>query len=87
MDLRLATYTCENLTMNDFWQILSGVTTFTLVIAFVALLILYLVIRLGVSHALRDHARWVERKRIRATRTTYPPQAFPPITPESGDPF
>lgn len=73
--------------MNDLWQIFSGVTTITWVIVLVALLILYLVIRLAVMHALRDHARWLERKRIRATRTTYPPQAFPPITPESSDPF
>lgn len=73
--------------MNDLWQIFSGVTTITLGAAFVALLILYLVVRLAVMHALRDHARWLGRRRIRATRTTYPPQAFPPIMPESSEPF
>ncbi|MBX3091057.1 MAG: hypothetical protein KF801_00930 [Cryobacterium sp.] len=73
--------------MDDIWQGFSNLTSFTWVVVLVALVLLYLVIRLGVSHALRDHARWVERKRIKATRTTYPPQAFPPITPESSDPF
>jgi len=73
--------------MDDVWQGFSNLTPFTWVMVLVALVLFYLVIRLGVSHALRDHARWVERQRLRATRTTYPPQAFPPITPESSDPF
>lgn len=74
--------------MDDFLQRINIPTTYVYGISLVALILLYLVIRLAVMHALRDHARWEEGKRIKATRTTYPdPQRFPPITPESHEPF
>jgi hypothetical protein len=39
-----------------------------IVIAFLSLLVFYLVIRLAVAHGLRDHHLWQERHRPRATR-------------------
>ncbi|MBX3437510.1 MAG: hypothetical protein KF861_08475 [Planctomycetaceae bacterium] len=78
--------------MDDFWQIVGSASTLAVAIPILSLLfsllLLYLVIRLAVMHALRDHDRWMEKKRNRAARSTYPAaQAFPPITPESSDPF
>lgn len=74
--------------MNDFWQSLNNPTTLSLLIALVALALLYLVIRVAVMHALRDHARWTEKRRIQASRTTYPEgQHYPPISPSSNESF
>lgn len=74
--------------MDDFWQQLNNLNTYAYVTLLVTLVLLYLVIRLAVMHALRDHSRWEEGKRVKATRTTYPdPQRFPPITPESHEGF
>ena len=74
--------------MDVFWQVLYNATTIYLVITLVALVLLYLVIRLAVMHALRDHEKWSEARRIRASRTTYPEgQHYPPITPSSSEPF
>ena len=74
--------------MDDIWQGFNSSTSYALAIALTAVLVLYLVIRLAVMHALRDHARWLEKERLKATRSTYPAaQEFPPITPESHVPF
>ena len=74
--------------MDVFWQVLYNATTIYLVITLVALVLLYLVIRLAVMHALRDHEKWAEARSIRASRNTYPEgQHYPPITPSSSEPF
>lgn len=74
--------------MDDFWESLNNPTSYSLVFLLVALVLLYLVIRLAVMHALRDHARWSEKRRIRASSMTYPEaQHYPPISPSSNEPF
>ena len=74
--------------MDDIWQSLNNPTTYFLLIPLVALVLLYLVVRLAVMHALRDHEKWAEARRIRASRNTYPEgQHYPPITPSSSEPF
>lgn len=84
--------------MDKFWLRLLDPASAISVIWLVSLVFLYLVIRLAVMHALRDHARWTEKARLKSTRRTYPDtqrfppstpdtQRFPPITPEGSEPF
>ena len=74
--------------MDEFWQSYLALGAAAIAIPFIGLLIWYLVIRLAVMHALRDHVRWLDKRRERAARTSYPnAQAYPPITPEPHDPL
>jgi hypothetical protein len=53
-----------------WWYLLAPILFYVVGVA-IALLLLYAVIRVGVSRGMRDHQRWMERNR---------PQA-PPYTP------
>jgi|GEM_PF-5762771 len=48
--------------MDAFMQSLAGLASLSIPISFVALLLLYLTIRVAVMHALRDHVKWVEKR-------------------------
>ncbi|MBB5634043.1 hypothetical protein BKA04_002266 [Cryobacterium mesophilum] len=74
--------------MDDFLQKSDNPIILYIVIPAVAILVLYQIIRIAITLALRDHERWLEKRRIKAARTTYPVgQAFPPITPDAHEPF
>jgi hypothetical protein len=46
------------------------------------LLLTYGVIRAGVAAGLRDHVKWLEKKRLKENRSAA--SVYPPITPEAG---
>lgn len=74
--------------MDDFLQNSDNPIILYIVIPAVAILVLYLIVRIAITLALRDHERWLEKRRTKAARTTYPAgQAFPPITPDTHEPF
>lgn len=74
--------------MDDFLQKSDNPIILYVVIPVVALLLLYFVIRIAVTLALRDHEKWLETRRDQASRSRYPSeQHFPPITPSSSEPF
>lgn len=84
----IVTQFCKNATMDDFLQKSDNPIILYVVIPAAAILILYIIIRIAVTLALRDHEKWMEKRRLNAARNTYPSrQAFPPITPETHEPF
>jgi hypothetical protein len=46
------------------------------------LLLAYGVIRAGVAAGLRDHVKWLEKKRLKESQSAA--SVYPPITPEAG---
>jgi hypothetical protein len=48
----------------------------------IVLLVSYGVIRAGVAAGLRDHVKWLEKKRLEESRSAT--SGYPPITPEAG---
>ncbi len=74
--------------MDDFLQKSLDPMILFVVLPAVAILISYIVIRVAVTLSLRDHVRWLEKRREWLTRNSYPnAQAYPPISPESKDTF
>jgi hypothetical protein len=74
--------------MDEFLQKSLDPMILYVVVPALAILVLYIVIRIAVTQSLRDHEKWVEKRRERASRMSYPNnQAFPPITPESPSSF
>ena len=70
--------------MDDFLQLQKSDNPIILyvVVPVVALLVLYLVIRVAVTLSIRDHERRLESRRFEAARTRCPAErAFPPIAP------
>jgi hypothetical protein len=55
---------------------------FYVVFVAITLLLLYGVIRAGVAAGLRDHVKWLEKKRLKEGRAGA--SVYPPITPEAG---
>jgi hypothetical protein len=66
----------------DFpWQTATTVIILWVVLLCAGVLVLYGIVRTGVAAGLRDHVKWLEKKRVKESRSAA--SVYPPITPDA----